>query len=140
MSWAKFHICGTQLITCFPKDDTVVKIPDGIKSIENGAFKHNETLTNIIIPNSVTSISDYAFQNCTSLSTITISDSVTEIGEFAFYNCNSLVSFTMSNNVTSIQWHTFDNCYRLKEAIIPNIDAIEDCASLKIVTFSSNLK
>lgn len=33
MSEAKFRICDNQLITCFPKDDTVIKIPDGIVAV-----------------------------------------------------------------------------------------------------------
>ena len=49
---------------------TEVLIPDGVASIDLGAFKGCSSITTIHIPASVASIGGYAFNNCTSLTSI----------------------------------------------------------------------
>ena len=67
-------------------------IPNGVTSIEKGAFDCCTGLTSITIPNSVTRIGDYAFFGCSGLTSITIPKSVTSIGEYAFNNCSGLTA------------------------------------------------
>jgi len=62
-------------------------IPNGVTTIEGGAFSDCINLTSIIIPNSVTTIGDYTFYGCSILTSISIPTSVTSIGECAFGVC-----------------------------------------------------
>lgn len=81
---------------------TEYTIPDGVTSIEQGAFYDAYSLTKVIIPFGVTSIGPQAFQYCTRLVECSIPNSVTTIGYNAFYNCSDLKTLTIPESVTSI--------------------------------------
>ena len=76
-------------------------IPDGVKSIGDGAFQSAE-VTGIIIPNSVSSIGEHVFQSCESLTTVTISNSMTRIPPYAFTGCTNLECIVIPDSVTNI--------------------------------------
>ncbi|MDR0301841.1 MAG: leucine-rich repeat domain-containing protein [Treponema sp.] len=79
-----------------PNQLTSVTIPDGVTSIEEGAFfKHK--LTDVTIPDSVISIGKRAFSN-NQLTSVTIPGSVTFIGKNAFSN-NRLTKVTIGAGV-----------------------------------------
>ncbi len=78
---------------------TSVIIPNTVKIIGEGAFRHNN-LTSVEIPDTVISIGDYAFY-FNKLTSVTIPNSVTSIGNSAFYG-NNLTRVTIPNSVTSI--------------------------------------
>jgi hypothetical protein len=69
---------------------TTYTIPDGVTSIEAGAFYWFESLASVTIPEGLTSIGYEAFFNCSSLTSVTIPPSVTSIGQGAFDWCTSL--------------------------------------------------
>jgi len=77
-------------------------IPDGIISIEDGAFEENILLEEINIPDSVTRIDCSAFRGCTKIKEITIPDNVTLIGTDAFRDCSSLEQIIIPESVTEI--------------------------------------
>ena len=95
---------------------TSVIIPNTVKIIGEGAFRHNN-LTSVEIPDTVISIGDYAFY-FNKLTSVTIPNSVISIGNSAFYG-NKLTSVTIPNSVTSIGNSAFcDN--NLTSVTIPN--------------------
>ena len=81
---------------------TSVTIPDSVTSIGWGAFAFCDSLTSVTIGNGVTSIRGYAFYKCTSLTSVTIPDSVTSIGQSAFSRCTSLTSITIPDRRTAV--------------------------------------
>ena len=95
------------------KTATDFVIPDGVTSIEAGAFRGCSSLTSVIIPASVTSIDSWAFAYCTNLTSITIPDGVTSINYNAFTNCTNLTSITIPNSVTLIDAYAFRQCSSL---------------------------
>ena len=113
-----------------------VVIPDGVTSIEDGAFKDCTNLVNVTIPASVTNIRKETFSGCSNLASVTIPASVTSIGSSAFYGCTSLKSVAIPSSVTSIGSSAFYGCTSLKSVAIPSSvtsigsDAFKNCTSL----------
>ena len=61
-----------------------VTIPETVKTIGEGAFAYDQSITSVTIPNGVETIGDYAFCECYNLKLITVPSSVTSIGDWAF--------------------------------------------------------
>ena len=124
---------------------TSVTIPDSVTSIGWGAFAFCDSLTSVTIGNGVTSIRGYAFYKCTSLTSVTIPDSVTSIGQSAFSRCTSLTSITIPDSVTSIGAYAFAYCDSLTSVTIPNSvtslgdSAFRGCSSLTSVTIPNSV-
>ena len=118
---------------------TEVDIPDGVTTIENGAFsmnmksnwvnnlvryEHISNLSSINIPKSVSSIGDNAFYG-TSIKNINIPDNVTTIGNgaFAYTKINSI---TIPKSVTSMSLY-FSWCENLKTVV----HSLKECTGLE---------
>lgn len=84
-----------------------IEIPDGVTTIEKMAFGHCRNLKSINIPGSVISIHQKAFVNCANLSEVIIKDGVVSIGEIAFAGCGNLHSLMIPGSVTSIGEHAY---------------------------------
>lgn len=93
---------------------TAVTIPDGVTSIGQGAFIRCVNLTSVTIPDSVTSIGHSAFSCCFGMTSITIPESITAIEESTFFRCKGLMSIAIPEGVTSIKYHAFDECGRME--------------------------
>ena len=91
------------------------KIPNGVTSIDEGAFESCERLVGITIPKSVTHIGQYAFAGCWRLRDITLPSSMTEIEEGVFSDCESLASITIPKSVTNIVGYAFYACDNLTD-------------------------
>lgn len=168
MSSINDFVIKNGVLTRYIGKDSIVKIPEGVISIENMAFSKCKSLTSVIIPNSVrsigtwvfgdcsnltsiiipngvTSIGACAFYNCTSLASVIIPDSVTEISYCAFEGCSSLTRITIPDSVTEIGWGAFDRCISLISITIPNgvtsIDeaTFRECTSLESVTIPNSV-
>ena len=101
-------------------ENTSITVPDGVMTIESGAFTGCTGLTSITIPDSVKTIKNGAFYGCTGLTSITIPDSVTSIGERAFEGCSGLVNVTIGSGVTSIGNKAFSGCTNLAGITVDN--------------------
>lgn len=69
------------------KTDSFYSIPDGVTSIECGAFERCRSLESVIIPDSVINIGSLAFGGCFRLKPVTIPNSVISIGNDIFLGC-----------------------------------------------------
>jgi hypothetical protein len=95
-------------------------IPNGVTTIEDGAFLVCAGLTSVTIPNSVTSIGRGAFAGCTGLTCVTIPNSVTKIDIDAFRDCSVLTNVTIGNSITTIGTNAFLDCTGLTILTIEN--------------------
>lgn len=77
-------------------------------------------IKHIQFPRDVKAIEDSAFEHYTSLTEIVIPDTVTEIHQSAFYNCENLKSVKLPKNIESIETYAFANCAIEGEITIPN--------------------
>ena len=136
----------TVLIQYPPKKKTgSYTIPNGVRSIGEGAFGYCDALTSVTIPNSVTYIGESAFKYCSGLISVTIPNNVTFIGKWAFEYCSGLTSVTIPNSVTYIGGGAFRDCSGLTSVTIPNsVETIENwvflnCTGLTSVTIPNSV-
>lgn len=99
---------------------TDLVIPNGIKSVKQGAFKGYDKLKSVTFPSEITEIEALAFSGCTGLSNITLPESITTIENGVFSNCSNLTSITIPNGVTSIWDRAFSDCSNLTSIAIPS--------------------
>ena len=110
-----------------------VKLPDGVKTIGEYAFRGTQIL-NIDIPASVTSIGKYAFASTRVASVNFTEDSKLQtIGYRAFYNCSSLREFIMPNTVTKL------GVYNNYDEVDDDCSTFSECINLKKLHFSNSL-
>ncbi len=120
-------------------------IPEGVTSIDNGAYKDCTFLKSVIIPEGVTSIGDNAFSGCSRLTSITIPEGVTSIGNNAFRTCSRLTNITIPSSVTSIGDNAFSGCSGLTSITIPEgvtsigDSAFEGCDGLTSITIPESV-
>ncbi len=126
--------------------NSLLKLPNGLKVIECGAFRDCTRIRNAIIPSSVSYIGESAFENCCNLVGINISEGVKSIGQYAFENCEQLSVVHLPSSIETIGYSAFHNCRKLMEINIPEgIKEIElltfkDCISLKHVNLPSSIE
>ena len=124
---------------------STITIPESVLCIERGAFEDSE-LTSITIPNSVKTLGRNLFEDSPGIETVIIGDGVTEIPRNAFIRCKALKSVTIGNNVSSIERSAFSECEKLESIVIPNSvitiedDAFEKCSNLSTLHIGTGLK
>ena len=147
-------------IICYPagKKGNNYKIPDGVTSIDNGAFEGCTSLTAIDVADDneyYTSVDGVLFnKDKTELicypagktdKSYNIPNSVTSIGWYAFIGCTSLTSITIPDGVVSIGEYAFCGCSSLTSITIPNgvteigWKAFGGCSSLTSITIPESV-
>ena len=99
-------------------------LPEGLISIQEEAFEHNDELATVLLPESLDSIGGSAFSGCTNLQAVTIPSNVTYIGSFAFSSCKNLREITIPSKVQYIGAYAFDYCDSLRK-VTWNTDKVE---------------
>ena len=78
-----------------------VKIPEGVTSIGNGAFRKYSGLISVEIPASVKNIGKEAFSNCMKLESVTMRGGKPDSGDKVFTKCDKLKSIHVPANAKS---------------------------------------
>ncbi len=121
-----------------------VVIPDGIKTIETGAFCGRSVET-VSFPDSLVSIGTEAFYGCNSLKQVTLPDSLTTIRPYAFAACEALEKISLPDSLQYIGAYAFKECAALREADLPDglthlgTQAFEKCRKLQDVVLPNSL-
>ena len=135
----------TKVIAC-PGGLTAVTIPEGVKTIGQGAFSHCASLKSVTIPASVETIVSGAFSDCSALESVTIREGVKKIDEIAFRACSALTSVAIPSSVEVIGDRAFYGCDKLKFAMIPKgvkkigESAFALCSALASVTIPEGVE
>jgi len=95
-----------------------VALPEGVTSIGNFAFAHNDRLKEITLPQSLTSIGHYAFSWCTALGKIAIPDGVTSVGDNAFSTCVSLKELALGAELLNAGCGLTELCVALEKITV----------------------
>lgn len=118
-------------------------IPSGVCGIADKVFESSD-ITGVTIPEGVRYINNGAFKECTSLKSVKFPNSLTRIGSVAFSGCTSLSSVTFGSGLKSIEYNGFSDCESLKKVVLPEglekLDgAFYECYNLENITFPSTL-
>ena len=95
-----------------------VALPEGVTSIEDYAFAHNDRLKEITLPQSLTSIGNDAFLWCAALGKIAIPDGVTSVGDNAFSTCVSLKELALGAELLSAGCGLTEFCVALEKITV----------------------
>ncbi len=119
-----------------------ITIPQGVVSIEKGAFYQCDSLILVDLPESLISIGPSAFSNCINLPYIYIPQNVTFIGNNAFLQCFNLKAITIPKSVTTIEYDVFHLCTSLYHIEVENgnmvFDSRDNCNAI-IATATNSL-
>lgn len=117
-----------------------VKLPNELKTVEEGTFSGCKKLSGVQLPEGVTAVGKTAFSECIQLGTITLPDSVTEIGDEAFYE-GRLKQIELSANLKTIGADAFANCLFTELTLPESVESIGAgaflwCGNLKTIHFT----
>ena len=126
-------------------------LPEGIKTINDGAF-HHSLIDNLVIPSTVTTVGKYAF-SYSHIQKLDLPDNLTEVGDYyqynysggAFSNMYWLKSLKLPKNLTYIPKSAFSYCYYLEDVVLPvelekiNEYAFRGCNNMKLQSFPNKL-
>ena len=119
-----------------------VIIPEGVTTIEEGAFYKCDHLKECVMPDSVKTIGDYAFYG-TAIESLVLPCSLSSIGEYAFRE-SPIETITIPDSLKVITRNAFDGCKNLKTVDLGNglekVDflAFYHCENLAYVIVRNN--
>lgn len=103
---------GDQLVK-YNGTETVVTVPNSVRTIGHEAFSGNTTMIEVVMPSSVTKVDFSAFENCVNLQKVTMGVNVKTIGASAFSGCTSLKSVSLPAKTSEIGSGAFAKCSSL---------------------------
>ena len=125
-----------KLIFCPQGKTGVVKVPEGVQTLNSNSFGNCENLKSVSLPKSLVTIGDDAFVGCVSLTSVSIPEHVTEIGWDAFMDCKSLKTISIPASVESLGDVDFIGCTSLESI---NVDsANKNLVSVNGVLFNKD--
>ncbi|MCM1173861.1 MAG: leucine-rich repeat domain-containing protein [Blautia sp.] len=110
-----FLIVGDGILLDYRGNDSVVVIPDGVKTIGAGAFEAETGITKVVIPDSVETIGEGAFAGCGSLTEMEGGGSVRRIKDRAFQGC-PMQTIRIPASVEEIGLRAYDTADSIKAA------------------------
>jgi hypothetical protein len=108
------------------KENSVYRVLETVKTIQNDAFNYSMMLEEIILPEGLKCIKSAAFQDCINLTKITLPESLEIIKGHAFFGCVSLKEIIIPKNVKEIGNYVFYDCCGLEKIIILGNPELED--------------
>lgn len=96
-----------------------LKIKEGLKAIEKGAYANRTDIARVFIPEGVEEIGDEAFIFCDQLIHITLPSTLKRIGRSAFQDCVNLEEITPPEGLEEIADAAFCNCLSLEIKSLP---------------------
>lgn len=97
-----------------------VELPEGLLSIDDGAFAGCQSFSSIELPKGLQSIGSEAFFYCKNLSSVVLPEELQSIGKEAFYTCTSLASLVLPKGLQSIGDKAFSECPLLTLTVFPD--------------------
>ncbi len=131
----KGFLIRDDLLVKYSGNEKEVKIPEGVKRIEENAFR-GAFVEKVICPSSLNHISRNAFKDCTSLTSVKLNEGLIFIGFNAFYRCKNLADISFPSTLEYIGEFCFAGT-ALTEVTVPasvktiDTDAFSVCFKIK---------
>ena len=103
-------------------------IPEGVKTIEVGAFCSCKKLKTVKLPQTLETIGKKAFEECINLKEIIVPEGVIKIEKGAFHKCKKLRTVKLPSTLRVIGDRAFNNCENLAEINLS--EGLEEIGSL----------
>ncbi|MBO7253208.1 MAG: leucine-rich repeat protein, partial [Oscillospiraceae bacterium] len=122
-----------------------VVVEKGITHVGDGAFRGMYTDSIIDLPDSLKSIGNYAFAGCSDTITLSIPDGVVTIGDGAFKDMTSWISYALPYGLTSLGSEVFANCVQMVAPEIPETvtyigsSAFSGCSNIRYILFKGQV-
>lgn len=108
---------------------TEVVLPEGLKTIEYGAFYNCANLRGVSLPSTLQNLGGYAFYKCSALTAIILPQNLTKMGSFCFDSCTGLTEIEIPSQLTTIEMYAFRGCTALRSVTLPEgLNVIETSA------------
>ena len=137
-----FFIENKKLVE-YTGNSEIVKIPNGVKVIGEGAFAGETNIKKIVMPNTVRKIETGAFAACDMLKSVKFSKKLISIGDEAFCWNTMMEKYNLPKSLKNIGKKAFRKNYSLKTVNVPKkvktiqFATFEDCVNLKKVNMKS---
>ncbi|NBH70803.1 leucine-rich repeat domain-containing protein [Clostridiaceae bacterium] len=115
-----FHIQDDILLRYEGKEESVI-VPEGIRTIGEGAFKACVSLKEVTLPPGLSRILAGAFKGCRKLEKIEIPQGASEIGDYAFHRCHCLREAVLPASVSRLGDCAFLYCDSLTKIRMPGV-------------------
>ena len=113
-------VVGGELYNAYlPYGATEYKIPDGVETMETGAFQGKETLERVTFPATLKEISLSCFSRCKNLKSVHIPGSVKTLGDSSFSCCFALEEVVLQDGLEAIGNRAFVWCENIKQIALP---------------------
>ena len=119
-----------------------VELPDGLLSIENGAF-NSTGLVMIDIPDSCTEIEENTFYSCEHLKRVRLPKNLKTLNDSLFQWCSELTDIQLPETLETIGHDVFGGCAALEKIVIPasvksiGAEVFSGCEALRSITVKS---
>lgn len=108
---------------------TEVVLPEGLKTIEYGAFYNCANLRGVSLPSTLQNLGGYAFYKCSALTAIILPQSLAKMENECFEGCTTLTAIEIPSQVTTIESYAFRGCTALRSVTLPEeLNVIETSA------------
>lgn len=107
------------LVYCVANNESF-KIPDGVETIGEMAFRQKKRLKRVVIPATVKTIEKDAFYDCDDLEKVYIPASVQEVRAYAFAECDNLKEVVFAGVPEHLSRHAFDESEDIHSIIVPS--------------------
>lgn len=115
-------------------DLTRVRIPEGVRRVDDFAFYGCDNLEAVDLPGTLTEIGVAAFAQCGKLLELRIPAGVRAIGRGAFADCVSLRSVTLPETYSGLTAGLFSGCHSLADIVAGSAYGREGCFVVSMET------
>ena len=113
--------------------DYVIKVPQGVTTVDNQAFYECDAIKYVSLPSTLTKLGATVFRDSGNIEFVDFNDNtntITSGGFGAFYGCVSLKAISLPANMTKIDERMFYNCTSLQAVCLPaNLKSIQSNGS-----------